>query len=100
MQDLLSMLHALHRPRLLMRAAKIGADHYRRAAHLPRLLGFGVLPRQGAALIKLMEIEADLEARRLASDAAYNLVRHVDVLIAMVGEARLLRAAHTASRNV
>lgn len=93
MQDILSMLQSLHRPRLLMRAAKIGADNYRRAVHLPRVIGFGILPRQGAALIKLMELEAELEARRLAQDAGYNLVRHVDLLIAMVGEARLMRAA-------
>ena len=55
MQDILSMLHAIHRPRLLMRAARIGAEDYRRGVHLPRLLGYGVLPRHGAALIKLME---------------------------------------------
>ncbi|MEL7088895.1 MAG: DUF6477 family protein, partial [Planctomycetota bacterium] len=39
MQDVLTMLQCLHRPRLLMRAARIGAEDYRRAAHLPRLLG-------------------------------------------------------------
>jgi hypothetical protein len=93
MQDLLSMLHALHRPRLLMRAARIGSQDYRRSVHLPRLLGYGVLPRHGAALIKLMDIEAELDAQRTAADASYSLIRHVDVLIAMVGEARELRAA-------
>jgi len=93
MQDLLSMLNKLHRPRLLMRAAKIGAEEYRRTTHLPRILGFGLLPRHGTALLKLMEIEAELNAQRKIGDAGYSLVRHVDVLIAMVGEARFLKSA-------
>jgi len=93
MQDLLSMLNTLHRPRLLMRAARIGAEDYSRTVHLPRLLGYGMLPRHGAALVKLMEIEAELEEKRVTSDAGYSLVGHVDVLVAMVGEARVLRAA-------
>ena len=96
MQDILSMLTALHRPRLMMRAARIGAQDYRREAHLPRLLGYGVLPRHGAALLKLMEIEGMLEEQRQGRDAGYSLVRHLDVLIAMVGEARVLRHAQPA----
>ena len=91
MQDLISMLHTLHRPRLMMRAARIGAEQYSRTSHLPRLLGYGVLPRHGAALLKLMEIEAELNTQRKMADAGYSLIRHVEVLIAMIGEARLLR---------
>lgn len=93
MQDILSMLHALRRPSLLMRAARIGADDYRRSTHLPRLLGYGVLPRHGSALIKLMELEAGLNDQRVTSNTSYSLVKHVDILIAMVGEARVLRAS-------
>ena len=97
MQDILSMLHALHRPRLLMRAARIGAEDYRREVHLPRLLGYGVLPRHGAALIKLMDLEGALETQRAEGDAGYSLMRHVDILIAIVAEARVLRAAQSPS---
>ena len=93
MQDILSMLHALRRPSLLMRAARIGADDYRRNTHLPRLLGYSVLPRHGSALIKLMELEAGLNDQRLTSNTSYSLVKHVDILIAMVGEARVMRAS-------
>ena len=96
MQDLIAMLHALRRPSLLMRAARIGADDYRREIHLPRLLGYGQLPRHGSAVIKLMEIEGELNEQRLSGDTGYSLVRHVDVLIAMVAEARILRAAQAA----
>ena len=95
MQDVLSMLQALRRPPLLMRAARIGADDYQRAAHLPRLLGYGILPRHGAALMKLMELENTMNDQRRSGDTSYSLVKHVDVLIAMVGEARVLRAAQT-----
>ncbi|MCZ4366718.1 DUF6477 family protein [Sulfitobacter dubius] len=97
MQDLLTMLQRLHRPRLLMRAARIGAEDYRRGTHLQRILGFGILPRHGTALIKLIEIEAELDTQRKTADASYSLIRHVDVLIAMVGEARFLRAAQSPS---
>ncbi len=62
MQDIHSLLATLHRPRLLMRAARIGAAEYRRAGHLPRLLGYGMLPRPGPALMRLIEMEAELEA--------------------------------------
>lgn len=93
MQDVLTRLNTIRRPRLMMRAARIGAQDYRRTAHLPRLLGYGTLPRHGAALIKLIDIEAGLEEQRSASDASYSLVRHIDVLIAMVAEARTLKAA-------
>lgn len=93
MQDIHSLLAALHRPRLLMRAARIGAQDYRRDGHLPRLLGYGILPRHGEALMRLVDIEAELERQRSANDTAYSLVRHVDVLIAIVGEARALRAS-------
>ena len=94
MQDILSMLNALKRPRLLMRAARIGAEDYRRVAHLPRLLGYGQLPRHGSALIRLMEIEANLNTLRLNDESTYSLLRHIDVLIAIVGESRILRATH------
>lgn len=93
MQDILSMLNALRRPRLLMRAARIGAEDYRRNAHLPRLLGYGHMPRHGAALLRLVEIESDLNAQRVNDDSAYSLLRHINVLIAIFGEARIIRAA-------
>jgi hypothetical protein len=92
MQDVLTMLQQLHRPRLLMKAARIGAEDYRRTVHLPRLLGYGNLPRHSSALMKLMEMESNLNDQRVSDDSAYNLLRHIDVLIAIVSEARILRA--------
>jgi hypothetical protein len=92
MKDALGLLADLRRPRLLIRAARIGAQDYRRDTRLPRLLGLPTPPRPGAALMRLMEIEADLDERRCAEDASYTVAAHVEVLVAMMGEARLLRA--------
>ncbi len=100
MQDIHTLLATMRRPRLLMRAARIGAQDYVRTAHLPRLLGYGILPRHGQSLMRLIDIEAELERQRIGSDAAYSLMRHVDVLIAIVGEARDLRAAQSGPRPV
>lgn len=95
MHDILSALNALRRPRLLIRAARIGAADYRRSAHLARHLGHGRLPRSGPALMQLAEMEAALDEQRRQEDAGYSAVRHVEILIAMMGEARILRTAHS-----
>ena len=94
MQDILTTLDTLRRPPLLIRAARFGATEYRRAAHLRRHLGYGPLPRSGPALMRLIEIESELNEQRTTSNAGYSASRHVDVLIAMMGEARILRVAH------
>ena len=97
MQDVISYVSQLNRPRLLVRPARIGAQEYRRNVHLPRLLGGTALPRSGEALLRLSEIEVELNAKRVAEDAGCSLPRHVEILIAMVAEARLLRAASAKS---
>ncbi len=91
MLDIQTRLKALRRPALLIRAARHGAPEYRRAQHLPRLLGYGALPSPGAALAALMDIEEALETRRRAGDAAWSAARHVETLIALMVEARLAR---------
>ncbi|TDK47370.1 DUF6477 family protein [Antarcticimicrobium luteum] len=100
MKDLFSLLSARHRPRLLVRAARIGAQEYRRSVHLPRLLGYGGLPSPAPALMRLMDIEDEINDLRRDGDAGYSLARHLDVLIAMVGEAHLLAADRPAPVSV
>lgn len=101
MQDILTRLSCLQRPRLLSRAARIGAQDYRRDLHLPRLLTTTTnLPRHSEALIKLSEIEVDLNDKRLAGDQDYRLPRHVEVLIAIVAECALLKASAERLRAV
>ncbi|MDJ0822121.1 MAG: DUF6477 family protein [Paracoccaceae bacterium] len=93
MKNVLGILQDLRRPRLLIRAARIGSQDYRRDPHLHRVLGYGTLPRSGAALMRLVELEAEQDDRRRREDAGYSVARHVEILVAMMGEARLLRNA-------
>ena len=95
MKDVLSTLATLRRPRLLIRAARIGVLEYRRESDLRRHLGFGNLPKGGQALMQLIEMEAEINDSRKTNNAGYSPARHVDILIAMMGEARLLRASQS-----
>lgn len=94
MHRMLDTLNQIHRPRLLIQAARIGAATYRRELHLRRLFSPGCVPRGLNALPRLMELEDEMNRQRKASDAAYSAADHVDLLIALMGEARLLRAAY------
>ena len=96
MQDILSMLEGMKRPRLLMRAARHGANDYQRDVHLPRLLGYGNLPGTGAALLRLLEVESSINEQRIDQDSNYSLLRHIDLMIAIVGECRMLKSARKA----
>ncbi|MEP4198083.1 MAG: DUF6477 family protein [Aliishimia sp.] len=91
MQDVLTRIASMQRPRLLGRAARIGAQDYRRDLHLPRLLKVHTLPRSAEALLKLSEMETELNEKRITGETSYHLPRHVEVLIAIVAEAALLR---------
>ncbi|WP_297771663.1 DUF6477 family protein [uncultured Roseovarius sp.] len=99
MHDILGTLRALHRPPLLIRAARIGLDDYRRDIHLRRHIGDGTLPRSAVALMSLIETEAMLERDRLEQASTYSPAQHVDVLIVMMGEARQLTIAPALSRD-
>lgn len=91
MQDVLSILSDIRRPRLLIQAARVGSEQYERSLHLPRILGFGASRKGSSVLLCLIEMESELNRRRRDDDASYSISRHVDVLSAMMGEARLLR---------
>jgi hypothetical protein len=91
MSDLLGLIAALDRPSLLVRAARLGVRAYSRAAHLPRLLDVEAAPPTGPAILRLLTAEAELEGARRAG-ALYEPGRHVAVLAALLGEARVLRA--------
>ncbi len=93
MHDLTSRLQHTRRPRLLIRAARIAAEDYRRSTHLPRVLGIAAPKRHGAAVMQLLEVEGLMDERRRARDGAYAVARHVAALAALIGEARLLAEA-------
>ena len=97
MHDILSTLARLRRPQLLMKAARIGAADYDREARLPALLGAGPLPRHGAALVRLMEYESMLDEARRGGAAGYAVTAHVEVMIALLGEMRMLADTQAAA---
>ncbi len=89
MTDCRTMLASLRRPRLLMRAARFGLVEYRRERDLRRYVAGMASPEDTVS--SLMSVEARLEATRIAGDAAYSVARHIEVLIALLAEAQLLR---------
>lgn len=90
MTKVADMLKSLRRPRLLIRAARFGLTDYSRDRDLRRLMRTSRTPAPAQALDGLLAQEARLEEDRRAGDAAYSVTRHVDVLIAVMAEARLL----------
>lgn len=92
MTDFCILLASLRRPRLLIRAARHGIQDYRRDRDLRRLTGLVTVPSPESALALLVTEEERAELTRRAGDAAYSLTRHVDLLIALMAEARLISA--------
>jgi Family of unknown function (DUF6477) len=88
MTDFCALLSELRRPRLLIRAARLGLQDYRRDRDLRRLIAQTLSPER--AVPQLVEEEERLEETRKAGDAAYSVSRHVEVLIALMAEVRLL----------
>jgi hypothetical protein len=80
------------RPRLLLRAARHGLQDYRRERDLRRLLPTDVQSTANA-LPRLIAAEAEAEATRCRGDAGYSISRHVELLIALLAEARLSAAS-------
>ncbi|WP_226550720.1 MULTISPECIES: DUF6477 family protein [Celeribacter] len=90
MNDVTTLLNALRRPRLLIRAARFGLNDYNRNRDLKRVMRTSTAPSPSRALSALIEEEAKIEETRRAGDATYSVKRHVELLIALMGEARLL----------
>jgi hypothetical protein len=93
MTDLAAVLGALRRPKILIRAARVGMQDYRRDRDLKRLLRAPKGSAPQAAIGTLLAEEGRLEATRTSGEATYNLQRHVAVLTAILAEARLLPLA-------
>lgn len=89
MNDLTHLLASLRRPRLLIRAAQHGVADYDRNRDLKRLLS-GQAPSPREAVSRLIVAEGQLEEARRGSGMCYSVARHVDVLIAILAEMRLV----------
>ena len=90
MSEILSALGALRRPRLLIRAARHGLIDYSRDRTLMRLIEGGQSIAPEAAVQKLMQAEARVESDRQRGDGTYSVTRHIEILIALMAEARML----------
>ncbi|BAQ69260.1 hypothetical protein JMM63_01065 [Rhodovulum sulfidophilum] len=90
MNMLPATLATLCRPRLLVRAARFGLADYRRDRDLVRLMQ-GRMPGSARTVLNwLIEQEERMEEIRQSGDAGYSIARHVELLIALVAEARLI----------
>lgn len=88
MTEFRALLADLHRPRLLIRAARFGLPDYRRDRDLRRLVDLNLSPE--ATVQHLLTEEEKLERHRLRGDAGYSIAHHIEVMIALLAEARLL----------
>lgn len=95
MNDIQTLLKSLRRPKLLIEAARIGLPQYRRERHLERLLNQSNLPGSRQAAVKLYCLEQEHDEARRAGSAAYSVARHLDVLIALMAEARAVATPAT-----
>jgi hypothetical protein len=98
MEDVLTQISRLKRPTLLVRTARHGIDGYNRVIHLRRLLKADITPGPGQAIFKLMELEAMLDLQRTTKREEYSVAKHVELIVALMCEARILKASK-ASRD-
>lgn len=89
MSDFCTPISRLRRPGLLMRAVRFGLSDYPRGRLLKRLTPGDILPER--TVPRLLEAEARLEETRRNGDAAYSVSDHIEVLVALIAESRLLR---------
>ena len=82
MSDVLSMVRAMRRPRLLIQAAKAGLVDYNRAKILKKFAKITGDSAPDKAIQSLLPVEESLETARQAGDASYSPARHVEVFIA------------------
>jgi hypothetical protein len=95
---ILDTFRQTRRPRLLLRTARIGLAEYVRDRDLRRVMRLPAAPPPGPATVRaLLEMEAEQEAQRtrapLEIGDTWRAARHVEVLIALMAETRLMAQA-------
>jgi len=94
MTDFRTTVQQLQRPKMLIHAARMGLTDYRRDRDLRRL-GHMSLPPE-LALPHLLQAEELAEEKRRRGDLGYSPLQHIDLLIAVLSEMRLLPRAAAA----
>ena len=95
MTDFRTLLASLRRPRLLIRAARFGLADYRRDRDLRRLLD-AAAPRPSTPCRRCWRRRNSWKQPASPATPAYSVARHIEVLIALMAEARLLPRGLTA----
>lgn len=93
MSNLIQTLSQLRRPRLLIRAGRCGQADYMRNRALRRLLQCAAPPSPEVAITRLLPMEDELNQARLEGAANYNALRHIEIMIAIMAEARIMQAS-------
>lgn len=88
MNNTQAAIATIRRPKLLVRAARMGAADFRRDRDLRKLIGGERLPSPQNAIPALLELEETLNQNRLEGDVTYRVERHIMTLIALLAEAR------------
>ncbi|WP_099823587.1 DUF6477 family protein [Oceaniglobus indicus] len=78
----------LRRPRLLIRAARHALTEYDRQRGLARIFDDSREQATCDLLGSLIVREAEMDRSRLAGEAGYSVSRHIEVLVALMAEAR------------
>ena len=84
------MLPKIKRPRILIKAAKIGLKHYEREKGLEQLLRLNKGAKPESVVEKLVAAEATINEQRVNGGASYSLDRHINLLTALLNEMCLL----------
>lgn len=88
MTDFNAKVQQLQRPKMLIHAARMGLADYRRERDLRR---FGQISMQPEKILPhLLDEEGRIEEKRRRGEMGYSIAQHVDILIALMGELRLL----------
>ncbi len=83
------LLQSLNRPQLLVRAARVWLPEFNRDRSMRRIFPGMVPPLPGRGFDALMEQERAIDAIRREGAASYSAARHIEVLVALIVEARL-----------
>ncbi|MFY0691107.1 MAG: hypothetical protein JXR14_04200 [Paracoccaceae bacterium] len=90
MSDFTKALSNLRRPRLLVRAARHGLSDYDRKRDLRRITGQSSRTTPSALIATLIEQEEQADQARTTGDSTYSIARHIELLVALMAECRLL----------
>lgn len=90
MAEISTQLSNLRRPRLLVSAARHGLSDYRRSRDLRRIAGHSLSTSPRAVVAQLLDQEEQIEQTRLARDGTYSANKHVELLVALMAESRVL----------